>query len=50
MVFAILNASGGFLEAFQQTFRLAAMLALAAAALLAVSPRIKQGPPADMPG
>jgi MFS family permease len=49
MVFAILNASGGFLDAFQQTFQLAAMLALAAAALLAVSPHIKQGPPADAP-
>jgi hypothetical protein len=50
MVFAILNTGHGFVEAFQQTFQFAAMLALAAAALLAVSPPIRQGPPADMPG
>jgi MFS family permease len=41
MVFEILNTRYGFLEAFQQTFRLAAALALAAAALLAISPRIR---------
>ena len=39
MVFEILNAKQGFLEAFQQTFQLAALLAFAAAGLLAVSPR-----------
>ena len=39
MVFEILNTSHGFVEAFQWTFWLAAMLALAAAALLAVAPR-----------
>lgn len=50
MVFSILNTGHGFVDAFQQTFQLAAMLAFAAAALLAVSPHIKQGPPADTPG
>jgi MFS family permease len=45
MVFAILNASGGFVEAFQYTFQLAAVLAFAAATLLAVSPRVHQDPP-----
>jgi MFS family permease len=39
MVFEILNTSHGFVEAFQWTFWLAAMLAFAAAALLAVAPR-----------
>ena len=39
MVFEILNAKGGFLEAFQQTFQLAALLAFVAAGILAVSPR-----------
>ena len=52
MVFGLLNtgqdSSASFVEAFQQTFELASMLAFAAAALLAVSPRIKQGAPADM--
>lgn len=50
MVFSILNTSHGFVEAFQYTFQFAAMLAFAAAALLAVSPHVKQGPPADTPG
>lgn len=45
MAFEILNAGQGFVEAFQQTFQLAAALAFAAAALLAVAPRIRQGPP-----
>ena len=39
MVFEILNMNHGFLEAFHQTFQLAALLAFAAAGLLAVSPR-----------
>jgi len=39
MVFEILNVTGGFLEAFQHTFLLAALLAFAAAGLLAVAPR-----------
>ncbi len=42
MVFEILNVKHGFLEAFQQTFQLAALLAFAAAGLLAVSPRRMQ--------
>jgi MFS family permease len=41
MVFEILNSGDGFVEAFQWTFQLAAMLAFAAAALLALSPRIR---------
>ena len=41
MVFEILNTSHGFVEAFQLTFQLAALLAFAAAVLLAVSPRIR---------
>jgi MFS family permease len=39
LVFGILNASYGFFEGFQKTFQLAAVLAFAAAALLALSPR-----------
>ena len=39
MVFEMLDISHGFLEAFQQTFQLAALLAFAAAGLLAISPR-----------
>lgn len=45
MVFEMLNTNQGFIEAFQRTFQLAAMLAFASAILLAVSPRIRQGPP-----
>jgi len=41
MMFEILNSNHGFLEAFQQTFQLAAILAFAAAALLTASPRIR---------
>jgi len=41
MVFEILNTSHGFVEAFQLTFQLAAMLAFVAAVLLAVSGRIR---------
>jgi MFS family permease len=41
MVFEILNADHGFLEAFHRTFQLAALLAFAAAVLLAVSQRIR---------
>jgi len=41
MVFEILNTDHGFLEAFHRTFQLAALLAFAAAALLAVSPRMR---------
>ena len=40
MVFEILNTKHGFLEGFQRTFQLAALLALAAAGLLAISPRM----------
>jgi hypothetical protein len=43
MLFEILNVTGGFLEAFQQTFQLAALLAFAAAGLLAVTPRKVRG-------
>ena len=43
MVFEILNTGHGFVEAFQQTFQLAAMLAFVAAVLLAVSRRIRRG-------
>ncbi|HKU07129.1 MAG TPA: MFS transporter [Bradyrhizobium sp.] len=43
MVFEILNTNQGFLEAFQRTFQLAALLAFAAAALLAVAPRTAEG-------
>ena len=39
MVFEILQTKHGFLEAFQQTFQLAALLAFVAAGLLALSPR-----------
>ena len=39
LVFGILNARYGFLDGFQKTFQLAALLAFAAAALLAFSPR-----------
>jgi MFS family permease len=39
LVFGILNTSYGFLEGFQKTFQLAAVLAFGAAALLALSPR-----------
>ena len=39
MVFEILSANHGFLEAFQHTFQLAGLLAFAAAGLLALSPR-----------
>jgi MFS family permease len=41
MVFEILNTGHGFVEAFQLTFQLAAMLAFVAAILLAISPRIR---------
>ncbi len=41
MVFEILNADHGFIEAFHRTFQLAALLAFAAAVLLAVSQRIR---------
>ena len=44
MVFEILNVKDGFLDAFQQTFQLAALLALAAAGLLMVSPRRARDP------
>lgn len=49
MVFGILNTGHGFLAAFQQTFQLAALLAFAAAALLAISPRLRRDP-ADSQG
>ncbi|MBN8989922.1 MAG: MFS transporter [Rhizobiales bacterium] len=39
LVFEILQAKQGFLEAFQRTFQLAALLAFVAAGLLALSPR-----------
>lgn len=39
LVFEILQTKHGFLEAFQQTFQLAALLALVAAGLLMLSPR-----------
>jgi MFS family permease len=39
MVFEILNTKYGFLEGFQKTFELAALLAFAAAGLLAISSR-----------
>jgi len=39
LVFGILNTKYGFLEGFQKTFQLAALLAFAAATLLALSPR-----------
>lgn len=44
MVFEILNAKGGFLEAFQQTFQIAALLAFVAAGLLMVSSRRVRNP------
>ncbi len=49
MVFGILNTGHGFLAAFQQTFHFAALLAFAAAALLAISPRLRRDP-ADSQG
>ena len=49
MVFGILNTGHGFLAAFQQTFQLAALLAFAAAALVAISPRLRRDP-ADSQG
>jgi hypothetical protein len=39
MVFEILQTKHGFLEAFHQTFQLAALLAFVAAGLLALSSR-----------
>jgi len=39
LVFGILNTTYGFLEGFQKTFQLAAVLAFAATGLLALSPR-----------
>ena len=39
MVFEILNTSHGFVEAFQRTFQIAALLAFAAAGMLAASSR-----------
>lgn len=45
MAFEILNTGGSFVEAFQQAFQLAAALAFAAAALLAIAPRIRQQQP-----
>ena len=39
LLFGILNMTYGFLEGFQKTFQLAALLAFAAAGLLALSPR-----------
>jgi hypothetical protein len=41
MVFEILNVKDGFLEAFQTTFQLAALLAFAAAGSLALAARSK---------
>ena len=48
MLFEIQNASDGFAEAFNRTFQMAAMLAFASAALLALSPRVRNLP-ANMP-
>jgi MFS family permease len=39
LVFGILNTTYGFVEGFQKTFQLAAVLAFAAAGLIALSPR-----------
>ncbi len=39
LVFEMLNMKGGFLDGFQKTFQLAALLAFTAAGLLALSPR-----------
>jgi hypothetical protein len=39
MVFEILNTNHGFVEAFQRTFQIAALLAFAAAGMLAASSR-----------
>jgi hypothetical protein len=39
MVFETLQSKNGFFEAFHQTFQLAALLTLASAGLLALSPR-----------
>jgi hypothetical protein len=39
MVFGILNMTYGFVEGFQKTFQLAALLAFTAAGVLAFSPR-----------
>jgi MFS family permease len=44
LVFGILNMKYGFLEGFQKTFQLAALLAFAAAGLLAFSPRTISDP------
>jgi hypothetical protein len=41
MVFEILSTRHGFLEAFRQSFQLAAVLAFAAAILLMLSPRTR---------
>jgi MFS family permease len=46
LVFEILNAKYGFLEGFQKTFQFAALLAFAAAAALAFSPRATVPPDA----
>ena len=43
MVFEILNRDYGFVEAFQRTFQLAAVLAFVAAMLLAISSRMRAG-------
>lgn len=43
MVFEILNADHGFMEAFHRTFQLAALLAFASAGLLAISSRMRAG-------
>jgi len=43
LVFGILNAAYGFLQAFQTTFQLAALLAFASAVLLALSRRGTDG-------
>ena len=39
LVFGLLNTEHGFLEGFQRTFQLAAIIAFAAAGLLAFTPR-----------
>jgi MFS family permease len=44
LVFEILNARYGFIEGFQTTFKLAALLAFVAAAALALSPRVANDP------
>lgn len=45
MAFEILSTQQNFMEAFQRAFQLAAILAAACAALLVISPRIRQGSP-----